>query len=159
MSETRFWHTSLSAVCTEEELQRILEAAGQIEWCTRVRLRGLLLLFDFVIRNQASDGVSIPADLAHGYVSAIRRPKLSHTIREPLAVLCRVGILERVRRAINGWHLKLPAAYALGGEYVKRRLKLDVGLPPCLSRKRLSAYDRREERLNRRYPFRARASV
>ena len=56
MSQTRFWRTSLSAVCTEEELQRILEAAGQIEWCTRIRLRGLLLLLDYVIRNQASDG-------------------------------------------------------------------------------------------------------
>ena len=92
MSETRFWHTSLSAVCTEEELRRILQAAGQVEWCTRVRLRGLLLLVDFAIRNHSLHGYSIPADLAHGYVSAIRRPKLSHTVREPLAVLCHVGI-------------------------------------------------------------------
>jgi hypothetical protein len=155
MSATRFWQTTLSAVRTEEELRRILEQAGQVEWCTRVRLRGLLLLVDLVIRNHSPQGFSIPADLAHGYVSAVRRPKLSHTVREPLAVLCHVGILRRVRRATNGWHLKLPAAYALAGEYVKRRFKLDVGLPPYLSQKRLSAFERHEERLNRRYPFRA----
>jgi hypothetical protein len=70
-------------------------------------------------------------------------------------VLCSVGILERVRRAIDGWHLKIPA---LGGEYLKRRLKLDVGLPPYLSWKRLSAFDRRVERLNGRYPFRERGA-
>jgi hypothetical protein len=121
-------------------------------------LRGLLLLLDFVIRNQAANGFCLPADLAHGYVSAIRRLKLSHTVREPLAVLCHVGILRRVRRATNSWHLKLPAAYALSEAYVKRRLKLDVGLPPYLSRKRLSALDRREERLNGRYPFRERGA-
>ena len=39
---------------------------------------------------------------------------------------------------------------------MKRRLDLQVALPPYLSKKRLSALDRREERLNRRYPFRAR---
>ena len=155
MSKTRLWRHSLSAVCTEEELRLNLETAGQVEWCTRVRLRGLLLLVDFAIRTHSPQGYSIPADLAHGYVSAIRRPKRSHTIREPLAVLVRVGILKRVRRATNGWHLKLPAAYALGEDYVKRRLKLDVGLPPYLSKKRLSALDRLEHRLNRRYPFRA----
>jgi hypothetical protein len=76
-------------------------------------------------------------------------------VREPLAVLCHVGTLRRVRRATNGWHLKPPAAYALAGEYVKRRFKLDVALPPYLSQKRLSAFDRREQRLNRRYLFRA----
>ena len=156
MSATRFWHTSLSAVCTEEELRRILVRAGQIEWCTRVRLRGLLLLVDFAIRNHSLHGYSIPADLAHGYVSAIRRPKLSHTMREPLAVLCHVQVIRRVRCAMNSWHVKLPASYALGGEYVKRRPDLQVALPPYLSRKRLSAFARREERLNRRYPFRAR---
>ena len=155
MSKTRHWRNSLRAVCTEEELRRILEKAGQVEWCTRVRLRGLLLLVDFVIRNQTPQGYSIPADLAHGYVSAIRRLKLSHTVREPLAILCRVGILKRVRRAVNGWHLKLPAAYALAENYAKQGFKLDVGLPPYLSEKRLSAFARREERLNRRYPFRS----
>jgi hypothetical protein len=91
------------------------------------------LLVDFVVRNHSPQGFSIPADLAHGYVSAIRRLKLSHTVREPLAVLCHVGILRRVRRATNGWHLKLPAAYALAGEYVKRRFKLDVALVRTLN--------------------------
>ena len=156
MSKTRLRSDSLRAVCTEEELRRILRAAGQVEWCTRVRLRGLLLLVDFLIRNQASEGFSIPADLAHAFVSAIRRPKLPHTVREPLAILCRVGILKRLRRATNSWHLKIPASYTLGGEYLRRHLRLDVDLPPCLSKKHLSAFARREERLNRHYPFRAR---
>ena len=155
MSKTRLRRDSLRAVCPEEELRRILEKVGQVEWCTRVRLRGLLLLLDFLIRNQASAGFSIPADLAHAFVSAIRRPKLPHTVREPLAILCRVDILKRVRRAVNGWHLKLPAAYALAENYAKQGFKLDVGLPPYLSEKRLSAFDRRADRLNRRYPFRA----
>ena len=106
MSKTRLRRDSLRAVCPEEELRRILEKVGQVEWRTRVRLRGLLLLLllDFRIRNQASAGFSIPADLAHAFVCAIRRPKLPHTVREPLAILCRVDILKRVRRAVNGWH-------------------------------------------------------
>jgi hypothetical protein len=149
---------SLIVVVSAGELAERLRREGQDEWCTRVRLGGLLLLVDLVIRNHSPQGYSIPADLAHGYVSAIHRRKLPHTVREPLAILCRVGILKRVRRAIDGWHLKIPASYTLGGEYLKRRLKLDVGLPPYLSWKRLSAFDRRVERLNGRYPFRERGA-
>ena len=156
MSKTRLWRDSLSAVCTEEELRRILETAGQVEWCTRVRLRGFALARGF--RHPKSLASGLLDSGRFGARICFRDPagqnsRIQYANRWPCSVS--VGILRRVRRATNGWHLKLPAAYALGGEYVKRRLKLDVALPPYLSQKRLSAFDRREERLNRRYPFRA----
>jgi hypothetical protein len=61
-----------------------------------------------------------------------------------------------MRAAVNGWHLRTPALYALGREYAKRRVTLDVDLPLCLARKRELAFERSERRRNRRYPFRAR---
>ena len=129
---------------------------GQEEWCTRVRLCGLLMLIDFAVRNHLPRGFSISADLADGYISKIGRPRLIGTIKEPLAVLCRIGILKRVREAVNGWHLKTSAAYALDGVYAKQHITVKVDLPACLAKKHASAFDRCEGRLNRRYPFRAR---
>jgi hypothetical protein len=129
--------------------------AGQAPWCSLVRLRGLLLLIDLVLRNHPSKGFSLPADLARAYISKLMGPRPEGTIREPLAVLCRVGILKRVRNGVNGWHVATPAAYVVAEAYLKRRLSLQVELPSNLARKQELALNRQENRLNRRYPFRA----
>ena len=104
---------NLSGVVSKNDLDRCLRRIGQTEWCTNVRLHGLLLIIDYVCRCHSRQEVSIPADLAHGYISNIKRPKSSGTTREPLAVLCKVGILRCVRAAVNGWHVKKPAVYAI----------------------------------------------
>jgi hypothetical protein len=140
----------------DERAIECLGRAGQKEWCTRVRLCGLLLLIDFLCGHHAIGGFPVSADLADGFISKLGKPKSGRSIREPLAVLCHVGILRRVRAAVNGWHLRTPALYSLGREYAKRRVTLDVDLPLCLARKRELAFERSERRRNRRYPFRAR---
>lgn len=68
-------------------------------------------------------------------------------------MLCKAGILKCVRPAINGWHIKKPAAYVFDDEYCERRLTVSVDLSTKLARKRESAPLRREERLKRRYPY------
>ena len=151
-----FRRVSLIVVVSAGELAERLRREGQDEWCTRVRLGGLLLLIDFLCRNHTVGGFPLPADLADGFISKLGKPKSHRTIREPLALLCHVGILRRVRSAVNGWHLRTPALYALAGEYAKRRVTLDVDLSLCLAGKRELAFERRERRRNRRYPFRAR---
>ncbi len=145
----------LKGVVTLDELSGILAKARQPEWRTRVRLGGLLLLIDFVVRNCRSKGVSISAELAHDFVSALRRTKFDGTIKEPLALLCDVGILQCVQAAVNGQHVKMSAVYALHGAYAKRSLPLKVDLPLYLAKKRESAPERNEKRRNRRYPFRS----
>jgi hypothetical protein len=145
---------TLEGVVTADELSKILAKARQPEWRTRVRLGGLLLLIDFFVRNRRSKGVSISADLAHDFVSALKRTKLHGTIKEPLALLCRVGILQCVQAAVNGQHVKMSAVYALHGAYAKRSLSLEVDLPLYLVTKHESAFERHEKRRNRRYPFR-----
>ena len=145
----------LKGVVTLDELSGILAKARQPEWRTRVRLGGLLSLIDFVVRNCRSKGVSISAELAHDFVSALRRTKLDGTIKEPLALLCAVGILQRVQAAVNGQHVKMSAVYALHGAYAKRSLSLEADLSLYLAKKRESAPERNEKRCNRRYPFRS----
>ena len=146
--------TILSGVVSLEELAACLRRFGQDEWCTNVRLLGLLMLIHFLRQKLTSEGASIPADLAHQYISPIKRPNLSITICEPLAVLCKLGILKCVSPAINGHHMKKPAAYAFENKYCKRHLTLPVILTAKLASKLESALPRRDERLNKRYPYR-----
>ena len=50
---------SLIGVVSAGELAERLRRAGQDEWCTRVRLGGLLLLIDFLCRNHAVGGFPV----------------------------------------------------------------------------------------------------
>ena len=143
-----------SGVVSLDELDSRLRGACQDEWCTNVRLRGLLMLIDFVRRNHTVRGVSISANAAHDYISNIKRPKSYCTIREPLAVLCAIEILRCVSQAINGWHVKKSAVYAFDDKYCNRHLTLKLALPAKLAAKRESAKERREKRLNKRYSYR-----
>src|SRR5260370_27862185 len=86
----------LHGVVDEAELKVLLKSKKQTAWCTRVRILGLLLLIDYIYRNLKKNGaISISADLAHGFVSKIRKRDRRSTITEPLFLLCAIGILRR----------------------------------------------------------------
>jgi hypothetical protein len=155
MRTTRLRRIRLEGVASVDEMRRILAKNGQRKWCTRVRLCGLFLLVDFVCRKQTSKGVPISADRASGFITPLKRLNSRDTIREPLAVLCQIGILRRVQAAVNGRDVKASARYAIDDAKFARRRALEVDLPPLLAKKRETDTDRREASLNRRYPFRA----
>src|SRR5437016_2358778 len=59
----------LCGVIDEDSLKDLLNVKGQKAWCSRVRLRGLLLLIDYICRNLKKNGaITISADLAHSFV-------------------------------------------------------------------------------------------
>jgi hypothetical protein len=155
MRTTRLRRIRLEGVASVDEMRRILAKNGQRKWCTRVRLCGLFLLVDFVCRKQTSKGVPISADRASGFITPLKRLNSRDTIREPLAVLCQIGILRRVQAAVNGRDVKASARYAIDDAKFARRRALEVDLPPLLAKKRETDTDRCEASLNRRYPFRA----
>jgi hypothetical protein len=68
MIVSSFRRVSLTGVVSVGELAQCLRRAGEDEWCTRVRLHGLLLLIDFVCRHHPVGGFPIPDDLADGFI-------------------------------------------------------------------------------------------
>jgi len=144
---------SLCGVSDEAELKALLGGQMQTAWCTRVRLLGLLLLIDYICRNFKNGMISMSADLAHQFVSKLRKKDCATTITEPLLLLWKIGVLERLRPAVHA-HIKASAVYCFADPYCKRRLHLAVILPPKLGQKRAFAPDRREQRLNRKFPWR-----
>jgi hypothetical protein len=139
-----------------DELAKLLRYQRQHEWCSPVRLRGLLLLFEFFFKRRDSRGVSCSANLAHSYVSKLGRHKSPSTVPEPLAVLCKVQLLHLVQPAVNGWHVRNSALYAVHEDYASRPIHiLKVDLPPKLIQKRQQAPERFEKRLCQRQAFRA----
>lgn len=151
----------LSGVVGLVELRILLKQHGQHEW-TRLRCFGLLLLLDWLCRPKSftdhterngARGVLCSSDLAEQYASSIKRPRSRSTILEPLAVLCKIGILERTAKATFA-HARLSARYALATPYRNKVQKLTVELPPCLRGKLQSANERKDKRLDRKYPFR-----
>jgi hypothetical protein len=149
---------SLLGVIDESGLKGLLKANKQATWCSRVRVCGLLLLIDYISRNQKKGTISISADLARQYISKLRKKDRPTTITEPLLLLCEIGMLRRVRPAVFA-HIKAPAGYCFAGPYSKESFQLKVFLTPKLAQKRAFAVDRCEKRLNRNYPWRARLSV
>ena len=94
------------------------------------------------------------ADLAHQFVSKLRNKDCGTMITEPLLVLCEIGILETVRPAVFA-HVKASAVYCFADPYRRKATPvLEVVLTPKLAQKRASADDRREQRLNRKFPWR-----
>jgi hypothetical protein len=144
---------SLCGVLNEDSLKALLKSKRQNAWCSRIRLHGLLMLVDYICRNLKKGAISISADLAHSFVSKLRKRKCNGTVCQPLLLLCEIGILRRIRPAVFA-HVKTSAVYCFTDFYRKPHLTLKVVLTPKLARKRASADDRRESRLNRRYPFR-----
>lgn len=144
----------VSGPCTESELTKLLTRYGQAEWDTRTRRGGLLALQDLMLRSSVKGRVAISLECSHQYVSPFKRAKSPSTIREPLAVLCKIGIWTKVQAAVN-CHVKNSAIYRLSNEYANRRVRLSIDSPPGQKRRLAAADERREKRLNRRYPWRA----
>jgi hypothetical protein len=145
---------SLCGVINEDSLKALLSIKRQNAWCSRVRLRGLLLLIDYICRNLKKNGtITISADLAHSFISKIRKRDRPSTITEPLHLLCAIGLLRKVRPAVFA-HIKTSAVYCFTDPYSKKRLRLEVVLTQKLANKRKFADQRCDNRLNRKYPFR-----
>jgi hypothetical protein len=140
-------------VLGEAELKALLRVKKQTVWCTRVRLLGLLLVIDYICRNFKNGMISMSADLAHQFVSKLRKKDCATTITEPLLLLWKIGVLERLRPAVHA-HVKASAVYCFADPYCKKRLQLAVALPPKLAQKRAFAFVRCEARLNRKFPWR-----
>src|SRR6266480_4433474 len=143
----------LCGVVDEATLKGLLNAKGQTAWCSHVRLCGLLLLIDYILRHIKNGRISMSADLAHSFVSKIRKRNRPSTITEPLFLLCWIGILQRIHRAVFA-HIKTSAVYCLTDAYQKKRLTFEISLPPKLASKLKFAGPRCENRLNRKYRFR-----
>jgi hypothetical protein len=110
-------------------------------------------LIDYICRNVKKNSITISADLAHSFVSKIRKRDHPTTITEPLHLLCAIGILHKVRPAVFA-HIKTSAVYRLTDAYQRKRLTFELFLPPKLASKLKFADQRYENRLNRKYPFR-----
>jgi hypothetical protein len=145
---------SLSGVIDDADLKSLLSNKKQTAWCSRVRVLGLLLLIDYICRNDKKNGViSISADLARSFVSKLRKKDCPTTFTEPLLLLCEIGILRRIRPATFA-HVKTSAVYRLADAYRNKQIPVEVLLTPKLAHKRTSADARCEKRLNRRFPCR-----
>jgi hypothetical protein len=144
---------SLLGVVDEVFLKALLKRKRQSAWCSRVRLRGLLLLIDYFCRDLKNGAIAISADLAHQYVSKLRKRPCDGTVCEPLLLLCEIGILRRMRPAVFA-HIKTSAVYCFADPYRKTPVELALNLPPKLASKLKFAEDRCECRLNHKYPFR-----
>jgi hypothetical protein len=143
----------LKGVVGEHGIKALLVRKKQTAWCTPVRILGLLLLIDYICRHLKRGQISMSADLAHQFVSKLRNTRFGTMITEPLLTLCEIGILEMVRPAVFA-HIKTSAVYCFADPYCKKRLQLAVVLTPKLAQKRACAPDRREQRLNRKFPWR-----
>ena len=144
---------SLSGVVDLGPLRGLLVSKRQTAWASQVRLLGLLLLIDYICRNLKKGSISISADLAHQYVSKLRKKDSPTTVTEPLLVLVKIGILCRVRPAVHA-HIKASAVYRFADPYAKKQLQIKVTLTPKLAQKRASAFVRRDKGLNLRFPWR-----
>jgi hypothetical protein len=114
---------------------------------------GLLLLIDYICRNLKKGSITVSADLAHSFTSKIRKRDRPSTFTEPLHLLCVIGVLQKLRPAVFA-HVKTSAVYCFTDPYCKERLQLEVVLTPKLAQKIAGSDERRENRLNRKYPFR-----
>jgi hypothetical protein len=144
----------LCGLFSETELKEQLRAHGQTDWCTRVRTCGLLLIIDFVLRSSKNRCITISGDLARSYISKLRTTSHPDVLKEPLPLLCKIGVLKLKRPAVF-FHVRTSAVYELRKNYLGKQRQIMVMLPPKLARKRESAEERREQRLNRKYKFRA----
>jgi hypothetical protein len=128
-----------------------LKAKSHDAWCSDVRTSGLLLIIDYAIRKLKKGQVPISADLARSYVSKVAK-NYAAKIKEPLPILCDIGIFQRVRQGVHA-HVHASAVYRFG-ENFQKVFEVRVTLPPKLASKRENAEQRCLKRLNRKYRYR-----
>ena len=144
-------------VVDQAELKNLLCRSKQHEWTMRKRIGGLMMLIDFIIRhgpgNSKKPGVAMSSELSRQYVSNLKRAKNSSTIRQPLTLLVKIGILEVAQKAVVAPHRKTSARYRLHSKFTKQK-KVEVMLSSQQRDKLKDAYKRNEKRLNGKHPFR-----
>ncbi|MGH8092689.1 MAG: hypothetical protein ACREIF_04380 [Chthoniobacterales bacterium] len=134
--------------------KELLRIHHQLDWCSRVRVGGSLLLIDYAIRHMDKNGhYQFSAELARSFVSKLRRVSHSDVEKEPLRLLCLIGIFEVVRPAVFA-HIKAPAVYCFAEKYRDKQKRIFVSLTAKLAEKREKTPQRCERGLNRKYPFR-----
>ena len=146
---------SLVGIVDKEALKGLLIAKKQTAWSSRVRVLGLLLLLDYICRNLENGRIGLCADLAHQFVSKLRKKDSAIARTEPLELLVEIGIMRIVRPAVHA-HVKASAVYCFADPYCRKKLRIEVVLTAKLAQKRFSAASRCEQRLNRKFPWRER---
>lgn len=134
-------------------LRKLITSKQQKEWTSEKRVGGLLLIIDYVARKVGT--VSISSELSRQYVSTFKRAKNPGTIKQPLALLVHLGILELVQKATIAPHRKASAKYRLSSAHGKPR-PIQTAISRQQVEKQATATERRETRLNRRHRTRAR---
>ncbi len=134
------------------EMVSLLDRARQGAWATPKRVAGLLLLIGFIIRK-GGKSVKLSSTLAHQYVGRLKRPPPA--IAQPLELLVHLEILERVRSAVVGPHLKVSAEYRIHPIH-SRRFDVTIEASPQQVAKLADFEGRNEQRKNRKHSFRAR---
>jgi hypothetical protein len=129
----------------------MLSGHAQEEWCGN-RAYGLLALISWFC-HQGARPVRISAALADQYVSPIKRPQHRRTIREPLKLLCHLGLIEKTAPAVFA-HVKISAEYRLAPAFAGKVHRFTELLPPFIAHKLQTAEERKEKRLETTYTFR-----
>lgn len=144
----------LWAVIGWVELSDLLRKHDQTPWMEGVRMRGILLLIDYLIRNHKPGGTSASCILGRRYISKVRKPSKG-VIGDVLPLLVKIGIVERVSPGVNLPLRKASATYRINDRYFRGRCRSEGVLTPTLARKHREALIRLEAGLNKRHPIRA----
>lgn len=140
---------------SHSELFSLLVHHGQRAWTTPYRRYGLLLLIDYLARNDSKEGVRLSQAVGRQYISKLEKFQPPGTVRTPLLLLCTIGLAERITKAVSGPHLKASAAYRLTEKSRKNMRHEAIELPRKLAEKFQNANSRLENGLNRRFSHRA----
>lgn len=134
------------------ELRNLLTSKQQKEWTSEKRIGGLLLIIDLIARKGGT--VSISSELSRQYVSTFKRAKNPGTIKQPLALLVHLGILEIVQKAVVAPHRKASAKYRLNPAHGKPR-PIQAAISRQQVEKLATATERQQRHLNRKHRTRA----
>ena len=138
----------LTGVMGENELKTIIASKNQSEWSSKKRIAGLLLILDYFARKGGVTSMS--SELSRQYVSTLKRAKNPGTIRQPLALLVHLGLIEVAQKAIATPHRKASARYRLNPAYGKPR-PIQTSITRQQVEKMATATVRQQIRLNRRH--------
>ncbi len=144
---------ALGVVVGDSQFRRLLSKHGQQEWTTDIKVSGLLCLIDLILRIHKPGGIRIPAGLAESYVSEICRRKNPETIRQPLLLLERIGLLERVKEYSFGC-IKDPRWYVIPQKHLANQAKKNVPVTSSRHEKLENPYERKEKRFNKTWKWR-----
>lgn len=146
----------LLGVVGGEVLRALLKRHNQAEWASYKRMAGLLTLIDLVARRGPE--IFVSSELSREYVSTLKRAKNRTTIRQPLALLVEIGILEIVQKASVGPHRKTSARYRISSKFGKVK-KVEVWVTAQQRSKMENAETRKNARLNKNHPFRRQLGI